>query len=109
MLAYLGRYTHRVAISNHRLISANAGTVAFRWKDYRIKSGDRMKIMRLETGEFIRRFLIHVLPPSRQICCANRRPGNGRFPPHPALWPAGRCDTKGYHHKDPRITLRPAA
>ena len=62
VLAYLGRYTHRVAISNHRPISANAGTVAFRWKDYRIKSGDRMKIMRLETSEFIRRFLIHVLP-----------------------------------------------
>ena len=56
------RYTHRVAISNHRLISADADTVAFRWKDYRIKTGDRQKVMRLETGEFIRRFLIHVLP-----------------------------------------------
>ena len=62
VLAYLSRYTHRVAISNHRLISADANTVAFRWKDYRIKSGDRQKVMRLETGEFIRRFLIHVLP-----------------------------------------------
>ncbi|MEM1152074.1 MAG: IS91 family transposase [Pseudomonadota bacterium] len=62
VLAYLSRYTHRVAISNSRLISADADTVAFRWKDYRIKSGDRMKVMRLNTGEFIRRFLAHVLP-----------------------------------------------
>jgi Putative transposase/Transposase zinc-binding domain len=62
VLAYLSRYTHRVAISNTRLVAASAETVAFRWKDYRIKRGDRMKVMRLETGEFIRRFLIHVLP-----------------------------------------------
>ncbi|SHK58945.1 Transposase zinc-binding domain-containing protein [Shimia gijangensis] len=62
VLAYLSRYTHRVAISNHRLVSADAETVSFRWKDYRIKRGDRMKIMRLPTAEFIRRFLIHVLP-----------------------------------------------
>lgn len=62
VLAYLSRYTHRVAISNHRLVSADADTVAFRWKDYRIKSGDRQKVMRLATPEFIRRFLTHVLP-----------------------------------------------
>ena len=62
VLAYLSRYTHRVAISNHRLVSANGDTVAFRWKDYRIKRGDRMKMMRLPVAEFIRRFLIHVLP-----------------------------------------------
>lgn len=62
VLAYLSRYTHRVAISNSRLVSADAGTVAFQWKDYRIKQGDRQKVMRLTTGEFIRRFLIHVLP-----------------------------------------------
>jgi hypothetical protein len=62
VLAYLSRYTHRVAISNSRLISADAETVTFRWKDYRIKNGDRQKVMRLATGEFIRRFLIHVLP-----------------------------------------------
>ena len=62
VLAYLGRYTHRVAISNHRLVSADTDTVAFRWKDYRIKTGERQKVMRLETSEFIRRFLIHVLP-----------------------------------------------
>lgn len=63
VLAYLSRYTHRVAISNHRLVTADEGNVAFRWKDYRIKRGDRMKVMRLPTDEFIRRFLIHVLPP----------------------------------------------
>ena len=62
VLAYLSRYTHRVAISNARLVSADAQTVAFRWKDYRIKSGGRQKVMRLATPEFIRRFLIHVLP-----------------------------------------------
>jgi hypothetical protein len=62
VLAYLSRYTHRIAISNHRLMSADADVVTFKWKDYRIKSGDRMKVMRLNTSEFIRRFLIHVLP-----------------------------------------------
>ena len=62
VLAYLSRYTHRVALSNGRLISADADTVAFRWKDYRIKNDDRHRVMRIETGEFIRRFLIHVLP-----------------------------------------------
>ncbi|MEL6122068.1 MAG: transposase, partial [Pseudomonadota bacterium] len=62
VLAYLSRYTHRVAISNHRLVSADADTVAFKWKDYRIKRGDRMKVMHLPTFEFIRRFLMHVLP-----------------------------------------------
>jgi len=62
VLAYLSRYTHRVAISNSRLISADADTVTFRWKDYRIKAGDRQKVMRLPTPEFIRRFLMHVLP-----------------------------------------------
>lgn len=64
VLAYLSRYTHRVAISNQRLVSADAGTVAFKWKDYRIKRGERMKIMRLSTFEFLRRFLTHV-PPDR--------------------------------------------
>ncbi len=62
VLAYLSRYTHRVAISNSRLIRADTQTVAFQWKDYRIKTGDRRSVMRLATDEFIRRFLIHVLP-----------------------------------------------
>ena len=62
VLAYLSLYTHRVAISNSRLISADANTVAFQWKDYRIKTGDKRSVMRVATPEFIRRFLIHVLP-----------------------------------------------
>ncbi len=62
VLAYLSRYTHRVAISNSRLISANNNGVTFKWKDYRTKRRDRQKIMTLDTSEFIRRFLTHVLP-----------------------------------------------
>ena len=62
VLAYLSRYTHRVAISNRRLISADASGVSFRYKDYRIEGPDRYKAMTLATNEFIRRFLIHVLP-----------------------------------------------
>jgi hypothetical protein len=62
VLAYLSRYTHRVAIANSRLVAADANTVTFRWKDYRAKGRDRQKVMRLATAEFIRRFLLHVLP-----------------------------------------------
>jgi len=62
VLASMSRYTHRVAISNNRLMSAEAGAIAFRWKDSRIKQDDRQKLMRLATDEFIRRFLRHVLP-----------------------------------------------
>ena len=62
VLAYLSRYTHRVAISNSRLISYGNKGVTFKWKDYRAKGQTRHKTMTLETGEFIRRFLIHVLP-----------------------------------------------
>src|SRR5712671_2687614 len=60
VLDYVGRYTHRVAISNNRLLSMDNGKVRFRWKDYR--DGNRQKTMTLDGGEFIRRFLIHVLP-----------------------------------------------
>jgi len=60
VLAYLSRYTHRVAISNSRLIACDRTGVTFRWKDYR--AGGRQKVMALATGEFIRRFLSHVLP-----------------------------------------------
>ena len=62
VLAYLSRYTHRVAISNRRLISADATSVTFTWKDYRIEGPGRHKTMTLATDEFIRRFLMHVLP-----------------------------------------------
>jgi len=60
VLDYLGRYTHRVAIANSRLVDCENGGVRFRWKDYR--TGGKSKVMTLDAGEFIRRFLLHVLP-----------------------------------------------
>ena len=60
VLAYLARYTHRVAISNGRLLSLENGQVRFRWRDSR--HGNRSSVMSLEAIEFIRRFLLHVLP-----------------------------------------------
>jgi len=62
VLAYLSRYTHRVAISNRRLIALNERRVTFKVKDYRIEGPGRYTTMTLDVGEFIRRFLIHVLP-----------------------------------------------
>ena len=62
VLAYLARYTHRVAISNSRLIACDERGVTFKWKDYRAKPRDRYKTLTLAIDEFIRRFLIHVLP-----------------------------------------------
>jgi len=62
VLAYLSRYTHRVAIANSRLIAFDDNGVTFKWKDYRINGRDRYKQMTLATDEVIRRFLIHVLP-----------------------------------------------
>jgi hypothetical protein len=62
VLAYLSRYTHRVAISNRRLIAADGKTVTFKVKDYRIEGAGRYTTMTLDTDEFIRRFLMHVLP-----------------------------------------------
>src|SRR5437016_1074313 len=69
VLRYLARYTHRVAISNRRLIACDEKGVTFKWKDYRIEGAERYKVMTLATDEFIRRFLMHVL--------------TRRFPPHP--------------------------
>ncbi len=62
VLSYLARYTHRVAISNSRLIAANADGVTFKYKDYRVEGPERYKTMTLDPHEFIRRFLLHVLP-----------------------------------------------
>jgi putative transposase/transposase-like zinc-binding protein len=62
VLAYLSRYTHRVAIANSRLVAFNESGVTFKWKDYRAKEHQRGKVMTLTVDEFIRRFLIHVLP-----------------------------------------------
>jgi hypothetical protein len=62
VLRYLARYTHRVAISNRRLVAGDDKGVTFKWKDYRAEGRERLKLMTLATHEFIRRFLIHVLP-----------------------------------------------
>jgi hypothetical protein len=62
VLAYLSRYTHRIAIANSRLVAFDGQRVTFKWKDYRAKSAARYKLMTLDADEFIRRFLIHVLP-----------------------------------------------
>ena len=60
VLHYLARYTHRVAISNHRLVDVTDDTVSFRWKDYR--HGSQVRTLTLDVDEFLRRFLLHVLP-----------------------------------------------
>ena len=61
VLRYLGRYTHRVAISNHRLVSFDGHCVTFRWKDY--KRGNKQRLMTLDAAEFLRRYVQHILPP----------------------------------------------
>jgi hypothetical protein len=60
VIDYVGRYTHRVAISNHRLLGIEDGNVQFRWKDY--ADANQQKVMSLTADEFIRRFLLHTLP-----------------------------------------------
>ncbi len=60
VLEYLGRYTHRIAISNHRIVKVENGKVSFRWRDY--ADNNKSKIMTVDANEFIRRFLLHVLP-----------------------------------------------
>ena len=62
VLAYLARYTHRVAITNSRLLDLDQTHVSFRWKDYRESGAHKSKVMRIEIAELIRRFLLHVLP-----------------------------------------------
>lgn len=61
-VGYLSRYTHRIAISNSRLVAINDQGVSFKWKDYRSRDHYRHKVMTLSVDEFIRRFLLHVLP-----------------------------------------------
>ena len=81
VLAYLSRYTHRVAIANSRLIAMDERGVTFRWKDYRAKGKTRHKTMTLTADEFMRRFLLHVLPS-----------GFHRIRHYGLLANAGRCD-----------------
>ena len=80
VLAYLSRYTHRVAISNRRLIALDGRGVTFRYKDYRRNEAERYQVMTVATDEFIRRFLLHVMPKSFHrirhyglLACAERR------------------------------------
>jgi hypothetical protein len=80
VLAYLSRYTHRVAISNQRLLALDERGVTFRYKDYRRDGAERYRVMTLATDEFIRRFLLHILPKGFHrirhyglLACAERR------------------------------------
>ena len=95
VLAYLSRYTHRVAISNSRLIAFDQQGVTFRWKNYRIEGRDRYKLMTLTSDEFIRQFLIHVLPKG--------------FPPHPPLRPVRQGGRHRQHRARPRTARRAKA
>jgi hypothetical protein len=65
-LEYLGRYTHRVALSNNRILDVKDGQVTFQWKDYRSQDRQKSRTMTLAADEFIRRFLIHTQPPGFQ-------------------------------------------
>jgi len=98
VLAYLARYTHRVAISNRRLISFDDAGVTFRYKDYRRNGPERHQVMTLATHEFMRRFLLHVLPrgfhrirhygllasATRKASIAQARESLAALPPEPA-------------------------
>ena len=66
VIQYLGRYTHRVALSNDRILDVSEGRVTFHWKDYRAKDRQKTRTMTLDAEEFIRRFLMHILPPGFQ-------------------------------------------
>ena len=90
--AISSRYTHRVAISNRRLIALDDNGVTFKWKDYRLEGHERYKVMTLATHEFIRRFLIHVLPQ--------------RLPSHPLLRPARQHHPCRQHRARPRTARR---
>ncbi len=61
VIKYIGNYTHRIAISNHRIIKVADGEVSFKWRDY--AHGNKIKTMKIKADEFIRRFMTHVLPP----------------------------------------------
>ena len=100
VLRYLGRYTHRVAISNQRLLSFDGHSVSFRWKDY--AHGNKQRIMTLAATEFLRRFCQHVLPrgfvrirPFGYLASAHRT----------ALLALARLQLDGQPRPDPRIAI----
>ena len=96
MLAYLSRYTHRVAISNTRLITHDKRGVTFRYKDYRADGLARYKVTTLKTDEFIRRFMLHILPKGFHRIFHGRRENNGlvtlSWKPH--IFPHTNCGSK---------------
>ena len=92
VLAYLARYTHRVAISNSRLIAAGANGVTFKYKDYRVEGPERYKVMTLAPHEFIRRFLLACAPEG--------------LPPHPPLRAPRQWRARGEHRQGPRAARR---
>jgi hypothetical protein len=114
VLAYLARYTHRVAISNSRLIAADETSVTFKVKDYRVEGPGRYTTMTLATPEFIRRFLIHVLPKGfhriRHVACPGPDPGASSpaaFATRTSPRPAGFWTPHQAPHPTPRTRLAP--
>jgi hypothetical protein len=105
VLAYLSRYTHRVAIANSRLIAADDDGVTFKWKDYRSEGRDRHKTMTLAPDEFIRRFLLHVLPKGST---ASATTGSSRAPRARLTSPApGSCSSHSSRERRPTRRPRP--
>ncbi len=114
VLAYLARYTHRVAISSSRLVSLDARGVTFRWKDYRVDGDARRKLMTLSADEFIRRFLIHVLPQGfhriRHFglfanAAPRRQPGQAPRPARTAVSPDNRSSRQRQRRHRGRLPL----
>jgi hypothetical protein len=105
VLAYLSRYTHRVAIANSRLVALDDTGVTFKWKDYRAKEHERAKVMTLAIDEFIRRFLIHVLP-AASIASATTGSSPTAGAPR-ALREPGSCLTCRRHRMRPVLPTAP--
>jgi hypothetical protein len=106
VLAYLSRYTHRVAIANSRLIACDRNGVTFKYKDYRRDGGERFKTMTLATGEFIRRFLVHVLPDASTVSVTTAcSPAARAATPSPA--PASCSPCRRNHAKPMRMQRAP--
>ena len=121
MLAYLSRYTHRVAISNRRLIACDERSINLKYKDYRADGRARYKLMTLATDEFIRRFLSHVLPktatasattgcsPNRPLPTTSRGRANCSPSRSPKPSPPMRLPPMTPSHQPARIPVRAAA
>ena len=104
VLAYLSRYTHRIAIANSRLVAFDGERVTFKWKDYRAKGDARYKLMTLDADEFIRRFLIHVYPTGSTASVITASSPMPTGPPI-SQWPA----TSSAYPSQPRRPMRAIA